>query len=143
MEALPGYKTLFEVIKAGGGTRCVYLFIHLSIHLFPHLSAFTYACMICVCVPGGLCRKVIVGDRVTVHATGTVKETGKKFWSTKDPGQKAFTYNAGVAQVITGWDQVHVCGFEWGLGGWEGGWVFVCFCVVCVSVPVCACVWLP
>jgi len=22
MEALPGYKTLFEVIKAGGGTRC-------------------------------------------------------------------------------------------------------------------------
>mmetsp|Transcript_52478 Transcript_52478/g.84922 ORF Transcript_52478/g.84922 Transcript_52478/m.84922 type:complete len:141 (-) Transcript_52478:91-513(-) len=70
MEALPGYKTLFEVIKAGGGTR-----------------------------------KIIVGDRVTVHATGTVKETGKKFWSTKDPGQKAFTYNAGVAQVITGWDQ--------------------------------------
>ena len=23
------------------------------------------------------------GDRVTVHATGIVKETGKKFWSTK------------------------------------------------------------
>jgi hypothetical protein len=31
----------------------------------------------------GLCRKVQQGDRVTVHATGTVKETGKKFWSTK------------------------------------------------------------
>jgi len=28
-------------------------------------------------------RKVQQGDRVTVHATGTVKETGKKFWSTK------------------------------------------------------------
>jgi len=70
MEALPGYKTLFEVIKAGD-----------------------------------ISRKVVQGDRVTVHATGTVKETGKKFWSTKDAGQKAFTYNAGVAQVITGWDQ--------------------------------------
>ncbi|CAD7923689.1 unnamed protein product [Amoebophrya sp. A120] len=42
---------------------------------------------------------------VTVHATGVVKETGKKFWSTKDPGQQAFTYQAGVGQVITGWDQ--------------------------------------
>ena len=42
---------------------------------------------------------------VTVHATGVVKETGKKFWSTKDPGQKPFTYKAGVGAVITGWDQ--------------------------------------
>merc|ERR1712020_243920 len=42
---------------------------------------------------------------VTVHATGVVKETGKKFWSTKDPGQKPFTYQAGVGAVITGWDQ--------------------------------------
>jgi len=40
-----------------------------------------------------------------VHATGVVKETGKKFWSTKDPGQKPFTYQAGVGKVITGWDQ--------------------------------------
>ena len=44
------------------------------------------------------------GDTVTVHATGTVKETGKKFWSTKDPGQTPFTYAAGVGGVITGWD---------------------------------------
>ena len=29
-----------------------------------------------------------------------VKETGKKFWSTKDPGQQPFSYNAGVGQVI-------------------------------------------
>ena len=26
------------------------------------------------------------GDTITVHATGVVKETDKKFWSTKDPG---------------------------------------------------------
>ena len=45
------------------------------------------------------------GDTITVHATGVVKETDKKFWSTKDPGQQPFTYNAGIAQVITGWDQ--------------------------------------
>ena len=31
------------------------------------------------------------GNTVTVHATGIVKETGKKFWSTKDDGQSPFT----------------------------------------------------
>lgn len=46
---------------------------------------------------------VQVGDTVTVHATGIVAETGKKFWSTKDPGQKPFTYTAGGG-VIVGWD---------------------------------------
>ena len=45
------------------------------------------------------------GDTITVHATGIVKETDKKFWSTKDPGQQPFTYNAGVGSVIAGWDQ--------------------------------------
>ena len=45
------------------------------------------------------------GDKVTVHATGIVKETGKKFWSTKDQGQQPFTYDAGVGGVIVGWDQ--------------------------------------
>merc|ERR1719152_264792 len=47
---------------------------------------------------------VAVGDSVTVHATGTVVQTAKKFWSTKDPGQKPFTYTAGGG-VITGWDR--------------------------------------
>ena len=45
------------------------------------------------------------GDTATVHATGVIKETGKKFWSTKDPGQQPFTYQAGVGGVIKGWDQ--------------------------------------
>ena len=45
------------------------------------------------------------GANVTVHATGVVKETGKRFWSTKDPGQQPFSYQAGVGQVIKGWDQ--------------------------------------
>merc|ERR1712232_1375336 len=49
--------------------------------------------------------EVVKGATVTVHATGVVKETGKKFWSTKDPGQKPFQYQAGVGQVIKGWDQ--------------------------------------
>eukprot|EP00854_Cymbomonas_tetramitiformis_P011306 gene11306-13358_t len=44
-------------------------------------------------------------DTVTVHATGIVKETQQKFWSTKDAGQKPFTFDAGVGAVITGWDQ--------------------------------------
>mmetsp|Transcript_38607 Transcript_38607/g.127802 ORF Transcript_38607/g.127802 Transcript_38607/m.127802 type:complete len:144 (-) Transcript_38607:264-695(-) len=45
------------------------------------------------------------GATVTVHATGIVAETSKKFWSTKDAGQQPFTYQAGVGGVITGWDQ--------------------------------------
>ena len=49
--------------------------------------------------------EVTKGATVTVHATGVIKETGKKFWSTKDPGQQPFSYTAGVGQVITGWDQ--------------------------------------
>eukprot|EP00933_Yihiella_yeosuensis_P020360 TRINITY_DN1632_c1_g1_i2.p1 TRINITY_DN1632_c1_g1~~TRINITY_DN1632_c1_g1_i2.p1 ORF type:complete len:242 (+),score=27.87 TRINITY_DN1632_c1_g1_i2:107-727(+) len=62
-------------------------------------------------------KTVAKGATVTVHATGVVKETGKTFWSTKDPGQEPFTYSAGVGQapllpwaslqpeVITGWDK--------------------------------------
>eukprot|EP00457_Paulinella_chromatophora_P019138 gb/GEZN01020706.1/.p1 GENE.gb/GEZN01020706.1/~~gb/GEZN01020706.1/.p1 ORF type:complete len:105 (-),score=19.00 gb/GEZN01020706.1/:302-616(-) len=45
------------------------------------------------------------GDNVSVHALGVVVETNKKFWSTKDPGQKPFGYQAGKGKVITGWDQ--------------------------------------
>ena len=41
------------------------------------------------------------GDTVTVHATGTVVETDKKFWSTKDAGQQPFKYQAGVGGVIS------------------------------------------
>jgi len=48
---------------------------------------------------------VAKGATVTVHATGVIQETGKKFWSTKDPGQQPFSYQAGVGQVIKGWDQ--------------------------------------
>ena len=44
------------------------------------------------------------GAKGQIHAPQR-KETGKKFWSTKDPGQQPFAYQAGVGQVITGWDQ--------------------------------------
>ena len=53
----------------------------------------------------GTGAQVSKGDKVTVHAKGTVVESGKVFWSTKSPGQKPFTYDAGVGGVITGWDQ--------------------------------------
>lgn len=51
---------------------------------------------------------VAKGQRVTVHATGCVIQadgTTKKFWSTKDPGQQPFAWQAGLGQVIAGWDQ--------------------------------------
>jgi peptidylprolyl isomerase len=48
---------------------------------------------------------VAKNSKVKVHATGTVVETDKKFWSTKDKGQQPFEYTAGVGGVIKGWDQ--------------------------------------
>jgi len=45
---------------------------------------------------------VTEGSTVVVHALGSV--AGSKFWSTKDPGEEAFEYTAGVGEVITGWD---------------------------------------
>lgn len=53
-------------------------------------------------------QAVAKGQHVTVHATGSVLNadgTAKKFWSTKDPGQQPFTWQAGLGQVIAGWDQ--------------------------------------
>lgn len=64
-----GFKTTYEIIKAGTG------------------------------------RRVVKGATISVHAIGSVVETGKKFWSTKDPGQEPFEYVAGVGGVIKGWDQ--------------------------------------
>lgn len=48
---------------------------------------------------------MLAGDTVTVHATGVVEETTKTFWSTRDAGERPFTYQAGVGGVITGWDR--------------------------------------
>ena len=45
------------------------------------------------------------GQNVTVHCTGFVIASGKKFWSTKDPGQQPFSFNIGLGQVIRGWDE--------------------------------------
>jgi FKBP-type peptidyl-prolyl cis-trans isomerase len=50
-------------------------------------------------------KTVQVGSKVVVNTTGSVKETGYKFWSTKDPGQRPFEFPAGIGRVITGWDQ--------------------------------------
>lgn len=47
------------------------------------------------------------GQTVTVHCTGFGKnrDMNLKFWSTKDPGQKPFSFKIGLGQVIKGWDE--------------------------------------
>lgn len=47
------------------------------------------------------------GNTVTVHCTGYGKngDMSLKFWSTKDPGQKPFSFKIGLGQVIKGWDE--------------------------------------
>eukprot|EP00698_Gefionella_okellyi_P005495 TRINITY_DN15024_c0_g1_i1.p1 TRINITY_DN15024_c0_g1~~TRINITY_DN15024_c0_g1_i1.p1 ORF type:complete len:121 (-),score=5.80 TRINITY_DN15024_c0_g1_i1:25-354(-) len=44
------------------------------------------------------------GQKITVHCTGSL-ESGKKFWSTKDPGQSPFSFVVGKGNVIKGWDE--------------------------------------
>ena len=36
--------------------------------------------------------------------------------ATKDPGQTPFTFTAGVAEVITGWDQGSFAPYPWSSG---------------------------
>ncbi|KAL6502422.1 Peptidyl-prolyl cis-trans isomerase fkbp12 [Orobanche hederae] len=51
--------------------------------------------------------KPVVGQNVTVHCTGYGKngDLSQKFWSTKDPQQKPFSFLIGKGQVIKGWDE--------------------------------------
>ncbi|CAH9130624.1 unnamed protein product [Cuscuta epithymum] len=58
-------------------------------------------------VRAGTGPKPVRGQTVTVHCTGYGKngDLSQKFWSTKDPGQKPFTFQIGQGQVIKGWDE--------------------------------------
>ncbi|XP_066292196.1 uncharacterized protein [Branchiostoma lanceolatum] len=49
--------------------------------------------------------QVKTGNTITVHCTGNLVTPPKKFWSTKDPGQKPFTFQVGLGKVIQGWDE--------------------------------------
>jgi FKBP-type peptidyl-prolyl cis-trans isomerase len=46
------------------------------------------------------------GQNVTVHCVGFGKngDLSIPFWSTRDPGQRAFTFRVGTGEVIPAWD---------------------------------------
>ena len=53
---------------------------------------------------------LLAGDFIVAHLSARILYIlivlyGDRFWSTKDPGQQPFTYQAGVGKVIKGWDQ--------------------------------------
>ena len=45
------------------------------------------------------------GDKCSMHYTGTLKEGGKEFDSSRRPGRGLFEFTIGVGQVIKGWDE--------------------------------------
>jgi hypothetical protein len=47
-----------------------------------------------------------------VHCTGYLEKDLKKFWSTKDPGQKEFSFAVGLGKVIKGWDDGETFAFD-------------------------------
>lgn len=51
-------------------------------------------------------RKPLRGQKVKIHCTGYLQAGMRKFWSTRDKYEKAFTFRAGVGDVIKGWDEV-------------------------------------
>jgi FKBP-type peptidyl-prolyl cis-trans isomerase len=75
----------------------------------PHFVRLACAC------PSGVTKEVLVpgdgaavkiGNAVTVHCTGFGKggDLAVPFWSTRDPGQKPFTFKLGAGEVISAWD---------------------------------------
>eukprot|EP00986_Skeletonema_menzelii_P019125 scaffold27065_cov150-Skeletonema_menzelii.AAC.6 len=66
------------------------------------------------------------GQEVTVHCTGYGKNNNlaEKFWSTKDPGQKPFTFSVGLGQahvepLCTA--PTHICRWDEGVIGMQLG----------------------
>jgi len=51
--------------------------------------------------------KPVTGQTVTVQCTGYGKnrDLNVPFWSTKDPGQKPFSFQIGMGRVIKAWDE--------------------------------------
>ena len=98
LEPIAGYDTKMKIVSPGKGAA-VGAFRRPPLHHQRrrhrrHRSDARYAAH--AATRSHTTNQVKAGDTVTVHATGVVKETDKKFWSTKDPGQQPFTYQAGV-----------------------------------------------
>lgn len=106
-------------LRRGAAALCLVFTLFFAVHVFVSspepTSATKTATPRMVQIADGIEKEVLQegsgptptkGAKITVHCTGKLAD-GKKFWSTKDPGQQPFSFNVGVGQVIPGWD--HGC----------------------------------
>ena len=97
---LEGYETKYRVVQEGEGDKVVSSNNKVTVHA----TGIVQVC--CLSSPHSPPFCTDAHTHTHTHPTlPTTQNTGKKFWSTKDAGQRPFSYTADTKSVITGWDQ--------------------------------------
>ena len=94
--AIDGYNTTYRTVQEGTGSKVVSAGDTVTVHATGVTQTLTLA-LIRTEEMGRLTMKLTA----MLTQTGIVKETGKKFWSTKDAGQQPFKYQVTLTLILT------------------------------------------